>query len=83
MAKGMTQLVRDRAFCGRFCVAAGLMACCVAGSVSLAGCGSERAAPPEHFASPVQQDMHGLKGDDMPPTQGAPMPAGWKGFKPY
>ena len=29
------------------------------------------------------QNMSKLKGDDMPPAMGAPMPSGWKGFKPY
>ena len=27
--------------------------------------------------------MSKMKGDEMPPAMAAPMPSGWRGFRPY
>jgi hypothetical protein len=48
----------------------------------LCGC-QKRELHNEPLISPVQQDMGGMKGYDMPPTKGVPMPTGWKGFRAY
>jgi hypothetical protein len=54
------------------------------GAAAMFAVGCTKSAPQhEHFVSPVQQDLGGMKGYDMPRTDGNPMPAGWKGFKPY
>jgi hypothetical protein len=60
-----------------------ILALWLAGAMAFAGCGSNKQPPHERLVSPVQQDMSGMRGYDMPKTDGAPMPAGWKGFRAY
>jgi hypothetical protein len=49
----------------------------------IGGCAEKTVHRKGRLVSPVQRDMAGRRGPQMPPSKGAPMPSGWRGFKAY